>query len=122
MCLVPPHRHRATPLRITAPGGNQPKVTSSTGCYGDKNNEFHDLVTGHVFKDDGTHTGYVLGGGLEYLIAPGWSVKAEYQYIDLGLDNATDGLGEYVRTKDTELNTVRGGVNYHFSSPLEPLK
>ena len=29
-------------------------------------------------------TGYVVGGGLEYAMSPAWSVKAEYQYIDLG--------------------------------------
>jgi outer membrane immunogenic protein len=91
-------------------------------AYGNKNNEFDDLTTGNVYKDGGIHTGYVLGGGLEYKLTPSWSLKAEYQYIELGHDNATDSLGGYVRTLDTELNTVRGGINYHFNSPLEPLK
>lgn len=31
-----------------------------------------------------TRTGYAVGGGLEYALTPLWSVKAEYQYIDLG--------------------------------------
>ena len=37
-------------------------------------------------------------------------------------DNATDGTAAYIRTKDTEMNTVRGGINYHFNSTYEPLK
>ncbi len=91
-------------------------------AYGDKNNEWDDQTSGNVYKDTGTKTGYVLGGGLEYKINPAWSLKAEYQYIDLSHDNATDVLGGYLRTKDTELNTLRGGINFHFDSPVEPLK
>ena len=65
-------------------------------AYGNKNNEFDDLTTGNVYKDSGIHTGYVLGGGLEYKLTPSWSLKAEYQYIELGRGNATDSLGGYV--------------------------
>ena len=49
-------------------------------------------------------------------------MKAEYQFVDLGHDNATDAAGNYVRTVDTELSTVRAGVNYHFGSTYAPLK
>ncbi len=103
-----------------------PTLAYFTGgfAYGDKDNEFNDSGPNRpgLYKDDGMKTGYVLGGGVEYQFAPAWSFKAEYQFIELGNDNATDGTGYYVRTKDTELNTVRGGVNYHFGSIYEPLK
>ena len=33
--------------------------------------------------------GYVLGAGLEYGISPAWSVKFEYQYMDLGFTRLT---------------------------------
>ncbi len=36
------------------------------------------------YQNDGTATGYVLGGGYEYKFSLAWSVKAEYQYINLG--------------------------------------
>ena len=50
----------------------------------------------------------------EYKIAPAWSLKAEYQYIDLAADRPVGSLGGSVITRDTELNTFRGGVNFHF--------
>ena len=31
--------------------------------------------------------GYTVGGGLEWMFAPNWSVKAEYLYVDLGRNN-----------------------------------
>lgn len=77
---------------------------------------------------DGTNTGYVLGGGVEHLLNPSWSVKAEYQYIDLGSDklSATAGNPGYTASAalDAEhvYNTVRLGLNYHIGNTDEPLK
>jgi outer membrane immunogenic protein len=93
-------------------------------AYGNVTNEFNDTGSKHpgLFKDDGMKAGYVLGGGLEYKLSSAWSMMAEYQYIDLGHDDAT-GVGvAYVRTKDTELNTFRAGINYRLNSPLDSLK
>ena len=39
---------------------------------------------GVSFSDSQTHTGYTLGGGLEYLFTPNWSAKGEYMYTSLG--------------------------------------
>jgi outer membrane immunogenic protein len=75
-----------------------------------------------------TDTGYVLGGGVEHLFNPRWSVKAEYQYIDLGSDklSTTAGGGAFgaAATLDAEhaYHTVRIGLNYHFDRGYEPLK
>ena len=33
------------------------------------------------------HDGYTVGGGLEYMFAPNWSGKVEYQYYDFGNTN-----------------------------------
>jgi outer membrane immunogenic protein len=77
---------------------------------------------GNVYRANGVQTGYTIGGGLEYKIAPVWSLKVEYQYIDLDADRPVGNLGGFVVTKDTELNTVRVGINYHFESALSPLK
>jgi len=52
-------------------------------------------------------TGYSAGGGVEFKIAPAWSLKAEYQYVDLG--NATVGH----TTTDVAFDTFRLGVNWH---------
>jgi outer membrane immunogenic protein len=84
-------------------------------AYGTERNIFDNLTTGNIYKADGLQTGYILGGGFEYKITPTWSLKAEYQYIDLAGDRPVGDLGGYVSTRDTELNTFRSGVNFHFN-------
>jgi outer membrane immunogenic protein len=74
-----------------------------------------------------TDVGFVAGGGLEYKIAPAWSLKAEYQYIDLGSDKLTgfnfvDGNSRTTTDVDNKFHTVRAGINYHFIPAYEPLK
>lgn len=64
-----------------------------------------------------------MGGGIEYGITPNWSVKIEYQYVDLGSttlrgdENTIDGTSTeyYINSKlKTNFQTVRLGVNYRF--------
>ncbi|MGO8953833.1 MAG: outer membrane protein [Rhodomicrobium sp.] len=72
-----------------------------------------------------TATGYAVGGGIEYKLTPAWSVKAEYQYIDLGSDKLATTAAYYIHASaeyEHEYNTVRLGVNYHFLPAYEPLK
>jgi outer membrane immunogenic protein len=59
------------------------------------------------------HTGWVAGVGVEYAITPGWSVKAEYQYVNLG--NATYNF-PVGATPSVGLNihSLLFGVNAHF--------
>ncbi|MGO9486917.1 MAG: outer membrane protein [Rhodomicrobium sp.] len=87
-----------------------------------------------------TLTGYVIGGGVETKLTPSWSIKAEYQYIDLGSTNVlttansigyscsgpflppcadTGGASAKI---DHAYNTVRAGLNYKINQPYEPLK
>jgi len=63
----------------------------------------------------GQKNGYTVGGGLEYLFAPNWSAKAEYQYYDFGTTTFTAGPPAVVgtRLKDDE-HSVKLGVNYRF--------
>jgi outer membrane immunogenic protein len=62
------------------------------------------------------HSGWTVGGGLEYLFAPNWSGKVEYMYVDLG--STTFGNGVLfpggVGVGHT-LHTIKGGINYHFN-------
>lgn len=82
------------------------------------------------FLDDGgrtsgkfDHVGYAIGGGLEWMLADGWSLTGEYLYIDLGgedyqLKGTTKPNGNvpYVETfgGDLSMHTLRVGVNYRF--------
>jgi outer membrane immunogenic protein len=63
----------------------------------------------------GQKSGYTVGGGLEYMFAPNWSAKAEYQYYDFGTTSFTAGPPGVVgaRLRDDE-HSVKVGVNYRF--------
>jgi outer membrane immunogenic protein len=64
--------------------------------------------------------GWTAGGGVEYKLAPAWSVKAEYQYFDFGSADVIGG-GDTFNNKLT-VETVKAGVNYHVGYVYEPLK
>ena len=59
--------------------------------------------------------GYTVGAGLEYLFAPNWSAKAEYQYYNFGNTTITSGPADTVgaRFRNDE-HSVKLGVNYRF--------
>lgn len=61
-------------------------------------------------KDNTTHTGWVMGVGLEVGLTQNWSVKGEYLYTDL-LDESY--FGAAVKN-GYEGSTIRMGVNYRF--------
>jgi len=68
------------------------------------------------FATTGNQTsGYTVGAGLEYMFAPNWSAKVEYQYYNFGNTTFTAGPAEIVgaRFRDDE-HTVKLGVNYRF--------
>ena len=69
-----------------------------------------------AFTADGGHRdGYTVGAGLEYMFAPNWSAKVEYQYYNFGSTTFTSGPAEIVGTRfrDDE-HTVKAGLNYRF--------
>ena len=62
-----------------------------------------------AFTTDGNHKdGYTVGAGLEYMFAPNWSAKAEYQYYNFGNTTFTGGPAPIVgsRFRDDE-HTVK---------------
>jgi outer membrane immunogenic protein len=70
-----------------------------------------------AFTTDGNHNdGYTVGAGLEYMFAPNWSAKIEYQYYNFGSGTFTTGpvglAGSHFRDDE---NSVKAGVNYRFN-------
>jgi outer membrane immunogenic protein len=65
--------------------------------------------------DGGRKDGYTVGAGLEYMFAPNWSAKVEYQYYNFGKTTFNSGPAEIVgsRFRDDE-HTVKAGVSYRF--------
>ncbi len=91
-------------------------------AYGNVNQRSN-FNNGDVFASSTTQTGYTVGGGIEYKFNPAWSMKAEYQYIDLGSERLTDSLGNATNPLDTNFQTARVGLNYRFGGGgYEPLK
>ena len=73
-----------------------------------------------IFKDSvsKTHSGWTVGGGLEYAFAPNWSAKAEYLYVNLNrepyLDIAIPGAAPLTVNARHDFHLLRLGVNYRF--------
>jgi outer membrane immunogenic protein len=106
-------------------------------CGGGAVSAFSCPFTGAVGTASSVRTGWTVGGGLEYAIAYGWSVKAEYLYFNLGSPGITTSalalasnnaagtvLTPFVTTaitsttSDFKGNVVRVGLNYKFGSWL----
>jgi outer membrane immunogenic protein len=61
--------------------------------------------------------GFAVGAGLEWKVAPNWSVKAEYLFIDLlGSDTLTIPGGS-AKAGNVPMSVARIGVNYFFGGP-----
>jgi len=76
---------------------------------------------GHA-TDEKTHIGWAVGGGLEYRLDQGWTLRGEYLYADLGeedynYEGTTAGGAVYDTDHhhaDLTLHVVRAGLNYRF--------
>jgi len=77
-----------------------------------------------------TRVGWTAGVGTEYAFGGGWSLKAEYLYVDLGRATATSTnlvgfagtlpfpSSVFTHSVDIKSNIVRVGVNYKFGGPV----
>ena len=81
-----------------------------------------DPVTGAIGDSTGRNgrDGYTLGVGLEYMFAPNWSAKVEYDYYNFGgrtLNANTPGgaFVEPITMTNYSVNAVKAGINYHFN-------
>jgi outer membrane immunogenic protein len=66
-----------------------------------------DWITGN------TAVGWTVGGGIEYVLRPGWTAKLEYLHVDLGWTDRN--AAENFRS-DAVFDVVRLGLNYRLGS------
>jgi outer membrane immunogenic protein len=96
-----------------------PALLYAKGGYAWRGNDNIGVSLGGVpvaFSTTGDHKdGFTVGAGLEYMFAPNWSVKGEYQYYNFGSTTFTGGTPEIIgsRFRDDE-HTVKLGINYRF--------
>jgi outer membrane immunogenic protein len=86
-------------------------------AYSDNNETvtFAGAPIGFITKGD-HRNGYTVGAGLEYMFAPSWSAKVEYDYYNFG--NATfTAPAALIPTGSftTDDHTFKAGVNYRFN-------
>lgn len=72
-------------------------------------------------SDSATHVGWVVGAGVEAMVADNVSIKAEYLYHDFGSqdytfegDDSGDIGGPIESSASFNVSTVKVGVNFHF--------
>jgi outer membrane immunogenic protein len=117
-----------------AVGGVKDSIWASAPTFGDS--------PSFRFGNDEVRAGYTVGAGIEYMIWPSWSLKVEYQYIDLGSSSVKgtvsgaytipnppfyNSLSTYSANISTSridhtYDTIRAGLNYHLNQEYVPLK
>lgn len=90
-----------------------PGLIYAKGGWAFANNKIAGDILGVAFSESKLHSGWTVGGGLEYLFAPNWSAKVEYMYTDFQNQTYFGGLD-----LGTSLHTIKGGINYHFGGPV----
>jgi outer membrane immunogenic protein len=89
-----------------------PWLFYGTGGAAWQNYKLSVTAPGGSVSDNATKAGWTAGGGVEWMFAPQWSLKAEYLYMDTGNTNVT--LFGTTFTGHARNNIARVGVNYHF--------
>lgn len=86
------------------------------GGYAFANNRVNALSGGVSFTESKMHSGWTLGGGVEYMFLPHWSAKAEYMYSDFASKNYfSNVVVGGIDSGRQQIHTVKGGINYHFN-------
>jgi opacity protein-like surface antigen len=70
-----------------------------------------------TFNAHDNRSGWTAGSGIEVAVAPAWSFKLEYLYLDFGRASTTlifPALAAIVDDARFTMNVVRAGLNYRF--------
>ncbi|MBR0797657.1 porin family protein [Bradyrhizobium jicamae] len=86
-------------------------------AYSDNNETLTFGVLPVAFALSDNHSnGWTLGAGAEYMFAPNWSAKVEYQYYDFGDSHFTSPAALVpFGTFHNDEHTVKAGINYRFN-------
>ncbi len=80
------------------------QVTGTTGL----------AIPGTIELVGTSHSGWTLGGGLEYAVAPQWTVFGEYRHTEFGTEDINFPVAQRLTKATTTSNALTFGVNYKF--------
>lgn len=75
-------------------------------------------IAGTLFSESRLHSGWTLGGGIEYGFAPNWSAKAEYMYASYANENYLTAFVPGGISFGMDIHTAKFGINYRFGGPV----
>jgi outer membrane immunogenic protein len=87
------------------------------GGYAWADNKLSASLGGVGFSESHLHSGWTVGGGVEYMFAPNWSAKAEYMFADYEKQNYFTDIVPGGIGIGTTFHSVKAGINYHFGGP-----
>ena len=61
-----------------------------------------------------THSGWTLGGGIEFAFMPQWTVFGEYRHTEFGTENITFPIAQRLTKSTTTADGLTFGLNYKF--------
>lgn len=91
-----------------------PALIYAKGGYAWADNRISLTVLGLNYTESKVLSGWTVGGGVEYMLAPNWSIKGEYMYADYGSSTYLTGVVAGGVDLGATTHTVKGGINYHF--------
>src|SRR5690348_3186769 len=74
-------------------------------------------VCGSTFFGHDTRLGWTVGGGIEYLFQPNWSLRIEYDHMDFGRRSMdlNDAEGNFFTEEVKQhVDLIKAGINYKF--------
>lgn len=71
-------------------------------------------LAGTLFSESRVHSGWTVGGGIEYGFTPNWSAKGEYMYANYGNANYLTAFVPGGIGFAADVHTVKFGINYRF--------
>jgi outer membrane immunogenic protein len=104
--------------------GNTLIYVTGGWAFADVKNDHSEVDVGNAttatWTDHSTRSGYAVGGGIEHMINPAWTVRVEGLYVDLGDETISNNTGTCDTacqpvTFSNDLLMVRGAVNYKFA-------
>jgi outer membrane immunogenic protein len=84
------------------------------GGYGWMNNQVSGSAFGTTIAESHTHSGWTVGGGVEWAFAGPWSAKGEYMFARYSNQTYLAALTPPGLALGFDVHTVKAGINYRF--------